>query len=144
MKILLVSDNHGDSCTLRKIVMENPNVDVYLHCGDSELSEDEIRSFLSVKGNCDYFSNFKNQILFDTSLGKMMMRHSPIISDFEKDNLNIKIYLHGHTHVKRFEKIDDVYYINPGSTSRPRDGYQGSYAIIEINENNLNVEFKFI
>ena len=74
----------------------------------------------------------------------MMMRHSPYLSDYEKDNHDIKIYLHGHTHIKRFEKINDVYHINPGSTSRPRDDYQGSYAIVEIIDNNINVEFKFI
>jgi putative phosphoesterase len=142
MKIVLVSDNHGDLSSLKRVLSIENDADIYLHAGDSELLEDDIRPFLSIKGNCDHFFNFKNQIIFDTSLGKMLLRHSPNITKYEIDNLNIKIFVHGHTHIKRFEKIDDVYYINPGSLTRPRDSQIGSYAIIEIINKNIKVTFK--
>ncbi len=41
-------------------------------------------------------------------------------------------FLSGHTHIKRLEMIDDVIYVNPGSTSIPKDGC-ASYAVYEDN-----------
>ena len=38
--------------------------------------------------------------------------------------------LTGHTHIKRLELVDDVMYVNPGSTSIPKDGC-ASYAVYE-------------
>ena len=142
MKILLISDSHGDLQSLKTIANMHPNMDRYIHAGDSERTIEEIAPFMSVKGNCDYMSNFPNQIILDTPMGKMMIRHSPYLKDYEIDNLKIKIYVYGHTHYKHFEKINDVYYINPGSISRPRDDTKGSYAILEISNSDIKVEFK--
>lgn len=141
MKILLVSDSHKDINSLKEVIKRHPDVDIYLHAGDSELPEEMIYPFLSCKGNCDYFSKFKNQIIFKTSMGNMMLRHSPYLNEDEKENHQIKIYLYGHTHVRHFELIDGVYFINPGSLTRPRDGQYGSYAIIEIENNDIKVSF---
>ena len=38
--------------------------------------------------------------------------------------------LTGHTHIKRLELVDDVMYVNPGSTSIPKDGC-ASYAVYD-------------
>ena len=38
--------------------------------------------------------------------------------------------LTGHTHLKRLELVDDVMYVNPGSTSIPKDGC-ASYAVYD-------------
>ena len=51
LKICLMSDNHGDEYSLSKVLSDNPACDYYIHCGDSLMSEDEIRPFISVKGN---------------------------------------------------------------------------------------------
>ena len=58
MKILLVSDTHGNNVALDALVKKYPNMDLYLHCGDSESDEYSIYPFRSVKGNCDYFGDF--------------------------------------------------------------------------------------
>ena len=57
MKILLVSDSHGDDESLRKIANKHNNCDYYIHLGDSQSSPDLIRPFVSVRGNCDYYSS---------------------------------------------------------------------------------------
>jgi len=41
------------------------------------------------------------------------------------------VLLHGHTHLKVLEKIDDFYFLNPGSVSIPKDGDIGSYIVYE-------------
>ena len=38
--------------------------------------------------------------------------------------------LTGHTHVKRLEQVDGILFVNPGSTSIPKDG-SASYAVLE-------------
>ena len=45
MKICVVSDSHGDREILRKIYLSNPNCDIYLHLGDSQLEEYLINPF---------------------------------------------------------------------------------------------------
>lgn len=41
------------------------------------------------------------------------------------------ILLHGHTHVQAMDKINDQYYLNPGSVSIPKEGNENSYMIYE-------------
>ena len=36
MRILVVSDTHGDMFTLRKAVLSQPQAEVIIHCGDGE------------------------------------------------------------------------------------------------------------
>ena len=39
--------------------------------------------------------------------------------------------LHGHTHVPRAERRKEIWILNPGSVSIPKDGYPPSYAVLE-------------
>ena len=41
------------------------------------------------------------------------------------------ILLHGHTHVQALEKVEDYYYLNPGSVSIPKEDNVNSYMIYE-------------
>ena len=55
MKILLVSDSHSDYTALDQLAAKYPNMDLYLHAGDSEQDEFSIKPFISVRGNCDHY-----------------------------------------------------------------------------------------
>ncbi len=37
----------------------------------------------------------------------------------------------GHTHIYKYEKVDGILYLNPGSVSIPKGGCQHSYMILE-------------
>ena len=57
MKVLLVSDNHGEGQILDRIVqIFGDQVDLMMHCGDSNLdpSTDVMTPFLTVEGNTDW------------------------------------------------------------------------------------------
>ena len=41
------------------------------------------------------------------------------------------IYCHGHTHISKIEKYNDIIICNPGSVSLPRGGTPASYMIID-------------
>jgi len=141
MKILIVSDTHGNNESLENLVKEYPNMDYYLHAGDSNLNQYELGSFIACKGNCDYFCDFVNIVELKTPFGKLRMQHHPIsnIASLKKDD--IKIFIHGHTHIKEHKEIDGIHIICPGSLILPRDGDFGSYCILEISENKVSVSF---
>ena len=80
MKLLVVSDSHGDNESLEKLALIYPNMDLYLHLGDSESDEFSIKPFISVKGNCDFYPNFENRLIIPTPLGNIFASHYQFIS----------------------------------------------------------------
>ena len=71
MRILVVSDTHGNYQLLRQVVKAAGSVDLLLHAGDgsSDLSkltrEFPTLSLAAVAGNCDPFSNQPRDLLLD-------------------------------------------------------------------------------
>ena len=141
MKILLVSDSHGDYAALDQLAVKYPNMDLYLHAGDSEQDEWSLKPFISVRGNCDYYYDFPNFLVIPSPIGNIYVQHTPYISNSVINEHNAKIVIHGHTHRRRNEIINGIVFINPGAISYARDKYDGSYAIIKIEENELEVQF---
>ncbi len=136
MKILIVSDSHGNDEILRELYKMYPNMDYYLHAGDSQSSLMAIYPFDSVLGNCDFY-DFDLVRKISTPKGYLLMRHYPKYS--KEEIKDVKFFIHGHTHVARVIKENELYVICPGSVSLPRDGTNGTYMIIEINENNSTI-----
>lgn len=141
MKILICSDSHSDNESLDELVKRHPNMDLYLHAGDSESDEFSIRPFLSVQGNCDYFSDFPIRRIIETPLGNLLMQHKPnpdykIIKEYK-----IKLFVYGHTHIRKCEENGSVLFINPGSISFSRDNNPGSYVIMNISKEKYTIDF---
>ena len=141
MKILLVSDSHGDYESLETLYKQYPNMDLYLHAGDSEQDEWSIKPFISVRGNCDRYYDFQNYLVIPSPYGNIYVQHTPYISKSVINEHNAKIVIHGHTHIRRNEKVNGIIFINSGALSYARDKYDGSYAILNINKNNVEVKF---
>ncbi|MCQ2792417.1 MAG: YfcE family phosphodiesterase [Bacilli bacterium] len=143
MKILLVSDSHGDDESLRKIASKHNDCDCYVHLGDSQSNDESIRPFIAVKGNCDFYSSkFPKFLELNSPYGKIYCEHIPFyqtsIPTLKRHNF--KIYLCGHTHIKKNEMVDGVRVINPGAIAYPRDSW-ASYAIVTITENSVKCQF---
>lgn len=141
MKILLVSDSHSDYQALDELAKKYPNMDLYLHAGDSEQDEFSIKPFISVRGNCDHYYDFPNFLVIPSPKGNIYVQHTPFVSKSVINEHNAKIVIHGHTHTRRFETRQGIVFINPGAISYARDKYDGSYAILTIEDNKLEVQF---
>ena len=141
MKILLASDSHGDYQALDQLAAKYPNIDLYLHAGDSEQDEFSIKPFISVRGNCDHYYDFPNCLIIPSPFGNIYVQHTPYVSKSVINEHNAKIVIHGHTHVRRNETKNGILFINPGAISYARDKFNGSYAIIEIDSKNVEVKF---
>ncbi len=148
MKIVIVSDTHGDIASLEKVYLRKQNADVFLHAGDSEAPSNSIAPFAGVKGNCDaYFDEYPKFRLVNTPLGILRIEHHPFSSLTQLETLkrdDVKIFVHGHTHKKEATEIDGIYVFCPGSLSYPRDSEIGSYLVLDIENNSLNYTFKNI
>ncbi|OYW69044.1 MAG: YfcE family phosphodiesterase [Aerococcus viridans] len=152
MKILIASDNHGDhEALLNLIVQSDDDIDVFIHCGDSELAEDDTiwGIFHTVQGNMDY-AHFKDAISLATPEGKIVVTHGHLydanrsvdkLVDLAKAN-DAEVVLYGHTHKIDEQDIDGVKVINPGSISQPRGKYPyPSFAILDWTNGQKEVTF---
>ncbi len=129
MKILLVSDSHGDERVLKDLLKAYPQMDYYLHAGDSGLDRDTLYPFESVKGNTDYYP-FDNLLRIYTPLGYLLIKHKPgFTSEQIKNN---KFLVNGHTHQYSFYVEQNKVFLNPGSLTLPRDKTNGTFMIMNI------------
>ena len=142
MKIVIVSDSHGNNKALDEIALIHQDADLFLHAGDSEADEYSIMPFESVKGNCDYCNDAPMRKIIDTPYGKLLMQHYPTMPYDIINQYHIKIFVHGHTHVRKKMLQNGLLILNPGGLSYARDKYDMSYMVLYIDNKHVKVEFK--
>ena len=145
MKILIVSDTHRDNRNFFEALEREEPVDIIVHCGDVEGSEylyDEAcdGDLYMVRGNNDFFSDLDDEEMFCIGELKVWLTHGhrygvyrgyDILID-EAKSRGADIVMFGHTHVPVAEYINDVWVVNPGSLSYPRqEGRMPTYIIME-------------
>lgn len=179
MKYIIASDIHGSSYYCKKLVdainKYNPDKiillgDILYHGPRNDLPKDyspkqviELLNPLSekilcVQGNCD--AEVDQMVLnFPIKPNYIELKHANrmfIITHGHHININSMIehekdtiLLHGHTHVPALKQLNDYTYVNPGSTSIPKENSWNGYIYMDeekINwldfDNNLHMEFK--
>lgn len=150
MKLVIISDSHGENFLIEEIVNIEGLNSTYIHLGDSESNNAILDRFIKVKGNCDYTYKLENKIDITLEQLKIHLEHGNNINFLLDKNKYIKecncdIFLYGHSHKKEYLKLDNIHVFNPGSLNRPRDDIYGSYLILNIKNKNIeNYEFKKI
>ncbi len=147
MKILVVSDTHGDTYSLKTAINSKPEAEVIIHCGDGNSEFESLRAlypekhFIGVKGNCDLFTSASNVETITLEGKKLFITHGHIYNaKYGLYNLvcaareaDADLLLFGHTHNALEDYDDGLYIVNPGSCH----GYGGSYAYIDITEKGI-------
>ncbi len=147
MKIVVVSDTHGDLAILERIIEENKDAILFIHAGDSQIPPYAMPLFKSVKGNCDYGYDYPMELTLKTPYGDIFITHGHqyfSINEKVVKSKHCKIFIFGHTHKHYLNKIDDIYVCNPGSPTRPRDNTKGTYLIIDLDEKSCDFTFKYL
>lgn len=148
MKILIVSDTHKQNQNLSKVLDRIGHIDMLIHLGDSEGSEDYICAIAGcpveiVGGNNDFFSNLDREKELKIGKYNVLITHghyyyvSMGTEDIKKEAeaRGKDIVMFGHTHKPLIEIDDNVIAINPGSISYPRqEGRKPSYVIMDIDD----------
>ena len=146
MKILIMSDSHGRSFYLERAILRTSPLDYILHLGDIEGEEEYLRDISPcpiyiVAGNNDFFSREPKDDLIQIGNYKILLTHGHRYNVYSgTDQLKqvarekgADIAMFGHTHVPCIDLRDDIWVINPGSISLPRqDGRKPSYIVMEI------------
>lgn len=151
-KIVLVADNHGLILPLKRILLKHPAADYYWHLGDSELELDELRPFMTVRGNNDYDFRFPKEKLLEVEALRILLVHGQHEVSFFSDKLLIAkaqqfaadLTLFGHTHRYADFTVGNCRFLNPGSCAYPRDGLPPSYVLLTLDEKSITAERKFL
>lgn len=139
MRILIVSDTHGEGELLNQVVQREV-CDHVIHCGDfcTEAGSLPRGSLTVVRGNCDW-EKFSGEaqwegggLRFFVTHGHRFRVNSSLLSlQYRAREVGAQIACFGHTHVPLAEVVEGVLLINPGSLTEPRGVPQPSYAILE-------------
>lgn len=145
MKLLVLSDSHGDIHSLEKVIEMHNDANAILFLGDGERDfsklDIEIKpSLYIVSGNCDFCSFEPTVRMLNLGGKKIMMTHgheykvkySPeyLINNAKEKGIDIVLYGHTHTPDTRY---GDINVMNPGSLSR-HGGRGSTYGLIDITQ----------
>ena len=150
MKMLVMSDTHGDSHVIEKVKGFYPEIDIVVHCGDSELpySHEALEGLKKVRGNCDREKAFPEEEMFTVHDVKIFVTHGHLFNvknsilslSYRAKEVGAQIVCFGHSHILGAEKMDDILFLNPGSLLKPRGRKEKSFAVVEINATSFKVD----
>ena len=145
MKLLVLSDSHGNVYNLRTVLLKHPEADKIVFLGDGEndfndlSSEINGRSVTMVCGNCDFGSllntaellKIKDKTVYITHGHRQHVKYGIDTLIEEGKYCGASLILFGHTHEQYSDFIDGMYILNPGSINN----YQ--YALVDIENNGI-------
>ena len=161
MKSLLISDIHGSSLYLKKVLDEVKDFDNLIILGDvlyhgprNDLplgyNPKEVVKILNslkekiicVKGNCEAYVDemvldfpIVESAYFNNGYLNLFLTHGHLINPENPIKLLLgTICLYGHTHIHKISEVNGNTYLNPGSISLAKGDKINSYGIIINNQ----------
>jgi len=138
MKIGVLSDTHGhiDNHVIDALI----DSDLILHAGDIDGPEilqrlRKVGTVVPVRGNMDHgvwAQDMPREEYVDLGGILVYMIHDLSHISLDPAAADVRIVVSGHTHRPEIMKKNGVLYLNPGSASFPRGGFEASIALIEI------------
>lgn len=150
-RVVIVSDSHSMKRELVEITRRH-KADLYIHCGDSELSNKSnyLKGYATVRGNCDWSGKFPKEETIDIGGLRFYVTHGHLYSvkstllhlQYRALEHDANIVCYGHSHIAHVEKSENLLMINPGSIRSPRVYKDPSYCVLEWeNRNEIKIEF---
>ncbi len=160
MRILIISDTHGNENNLKTVLKKEGRPDHVLHLGDVERGEERIARLVDcpmdiVAGNCDFFSKMPRVKFLKLDGCRIMMTHGhyyyvtaglrDLVTEAKTNDCDVVMF--GHTHMPFLGEEDGgLTVLNPGSISFPRqEGRDPSYIIMEtFGKGKARYEIKYL
>lgn len=155
MKVMVISDIHGGVKKLKQALekFKEEKAEKLLILGDftsyfnssqsieiAQMLNEMSNKICAVRGNCDSesFEELLNFSLLDIrhiniNNKVITMTHGHIYNKYNLPEYCGDIFLSGHIHYGMIQKEKDRIFANPGSISKPRNGSECSYLIIDNN-----------
>ncbi|WP_017726681.1 metallophosphoesterase family protein [Halalkalibacterium ligniniphilum] len=152
MKALIISDSHGLKKELLDVIERHRDeVDVILHCGDSELdgAASELSDVNTVRGNCDIGTDFPEEYTESFQGFKVFVTHGHLYNvkmtyvplSYRAEEVEAQMVCFGHSHVATSFQENGVIYVNPGSIRLPRARKEQTYCIAEVTDDKVQLLF---
>ena len=150
MKLLVVSDVHGDLDALERAVDAEADADAVIFLGDGLREAEDLQDMrpelkiYSVRGNCDFGTSATLAGCFSCGPAKIFYTHGHMYSvKYGLDDLvaaaadiEANVVLFGHTHVPFVGYQRGMHLLNPGSLGLPRDG-KSTYGVVDVTETDI-------
>ena len=148
MKVLVISDSHGNVNRAFTAHTRSEPVDIVIHLGDGSADADMLREALdvpviNVAGNCDPGSNAPRELVWECEGKRILLTHGDayqVKSGLSRlrqraEEIGVDAVLFGHTHQGVLENYSGLLLINPGSLAN--QSYPRSYAVLDITCNGI-------
>ena len=154
MKILVLSDSHGNEAFLQMILQRERNCNMIIHLGDG--ADDIMMTMMAytaqktvylTKGNCDPAAyGYAEKHIIPAEGKKLIACHGHRFNVkmgldalyFEGLKEKADACLYGHTHIANIEYSNGILLFNPGAVKN------GRYGILTINNGEITPELKSI
>jgi len=158
LKVLVVSDTHGNTDSLRRLVgavLPAESIDLLIHLGDdygdTEVFEEFEQPYLRVPGVFSgYYADrsIPNRRIEDLEGWKFLLSHTvtshpnDLPDDPKPEALiagkQVDAVLYGHSHRPELADKNGVLFVNPGHLkTEDKKGHSASYAILDISGNKI-------
>ncbi|CAB1262365.1 metallophosphoesterase [Clostridium sp. MT-14] len=154
MHIGVISDTHRDRKFVDRVKSIFSGMDTIIHLGDNVQDVLQIEKFyrgpiINVKGNCDFSVSVPSERVEVIGGKKFFITHGHRYDvKYDLSRLKYKaleeeadVVLFGHSHVSKIIYENGIWFINPGSPSVPRDGFN-SVAVIELSDKIINPQIR--
>ena len=145
MKVLILSDSHGNTYNVRAALAKHPDAGHIIFLGDGERDFEYLagdigtRPLTMVCGNCDFGSqlNDKELVRISGNLVYCVHGHKQFVKYGldslmkEAEETGASLALFGHTHEQYTDYIDGLHIMNPGSIN------EYEYGIADITEQGI-------
>ena len=147
MKLLILSDSHGNVYNIRTALIKHRDADRIVFLGDGERDFDNVgeelagRPLTMVCGNCDFGSllnpvellRINDRIVFCTHGHRQFVKYGTDELIMQGQKAGASLILFGHTHEQYESYFEGTYILNPGSINN----YE--YALADITEQGIVV-----
>jgi len=143
MKVLVISDTHGNSSLAFRVHSLSEPVDAIIHLGDGAADADLLRTALevpviNVAGNCDPGSLAPRELVWECEGKRILLTHGDLYQvkrglawlRQRAEEIGAAAALFGHTHQGVLENHAGLLLVNPGTLSNA--GHHRSYAVLII------------
>jgi putative phosphoesterase len=154
VRILVVSDSHGNTSNLKEAMHRHPEVTRVLHCGDGEADVAALAtafpsvSFDAVRGNCDRGGLFPLQRVLRIAGRRIFMTHGhcygikygvgSLLEQGHKDRAEVVLF--GHTHHRLIERHEGILLVNPGSIAGRFPARTATYVVLDLADGMVTAE----
>lgn len=143
VKILVISDTHGNFNRAFSAYVHSEQIDLIIHLGDGCVDAEQMRNtvdvpVINIAGNCDSGSNAPRELLWECEGKQILLTHgdayqvkSGVVKLRQRAyEVGADAVLYGHTHKAVLENHSGLLLINPGALANQSN--HRSFAILNI------------